>query len=584
MKISHLSISKIILFSWLIWVALSQHSYANVEELNRHLNQHTPNWQRQVLLVTLNDGRLMSIASTEYQQAPTANIWDPKTNEWTEAGTITHNRWGLGEVDNAQAIVLPSGNVLRIQNTPEIDCDLWDSKSNQWSDCSIHEANATVPIEFHKPGIGVVNNTLIVMVTSKDTAFIFNEQTNEWKKAEAKWTDLKTERGAPVWNIEPLMKVFDEKTNTWVDVSGVAGHYWQNNGGPWIENKDHGPSLFWDERKSRWTYSYFWEDGIIGKDPIELMDGCIFSWDGLRLFNPYTGISKILKDPGIPVRIGLSGATRLANGVVVFAGVSDYQPMVYATELSCDGFKKSSYLMWKQLPEQTNSTKVIDRLIPKKSFNIVNLLTAFNGKNLIYIAGMTGFVLMICLIWYKSKKDKATDTFNRLMNAGTRLICYGLVLIFAINALNSRLKESGSEDFQDCSDSVSACLSKDTGLLKSTFIDGSKNDSVIPCKFVGVWKTNLVEHPRDIYWVTLDETGKFKSTKIGLEQNVGTEYTGYWAVQGDYMVWRGINSTDTELDINKIEIKNNEHFVLTEKSGNHSYYRFVHAIPSSLCH
>ncbi|MGZ8181375.1 MAG: kelch repeat-containing protein, partial [Methylobacter sp.] len=182
-----------------------------------------PTWLSPSATVALADGSVMVTALVDsHQELLTAHIWHPKENSWTNAGKLTHITGS-----HAQALSLPSKNVMHIaiDQRNNLLCDLWQASANTWKDCS----NTTVLGQVAPdPGLGLLADGRAVLVASPSRVFVFDEGSRQWSSMKAEWYSDNLTYGAPIRAKKPLLQIFDAAQNTWLDISGVAGKYWQN--------------------------------------------------------------------------------------------------------------------------------------------------------------------------------------------------------------------------------------------------------------------------------------------------------------------------------------------------------------------
>lgn len=557
-------------------------------------NTKLPAWLHIPTLTTLADGTVMSVGILDDRQPPIAHIWQPQDNSWTETGMLTHEGW-----NDAQAILLPSNNVMHIDWVNKFNCDLWAEKTHQWEDCSNQELIGQIGT---KPGIGIIKGGMVVMVTSTMQAFVFDESSKQWSSRLSEWHEKGLSYGAPIRGVKPLMRIFDPQQGVWIDISSVAGKFWQNvreriehridssNGSSQTFGYSApGPAMIWDDKNERWTYLFLLADGKMGVDPLQLPDGCIFTWHTFKLFNPRTGKITKLKDPGIGINFGHGSVTLLHDNTAVFTGVvHGDNAKLYKTRLTCNGFSSvdDNPSVSNVGAESTTNKTSLTVHKPKAELTLKQVLSQLKSFiaeyrwNLLAVFGPITLYLFT-RHKFKLKSDKASQ--NKISNLLLRIAIYGTLIVFAYFAVKSYMYRRTEQSKQDCAESAANCIDKNTGLLQSELIAGNLNDSKIPCRYVGVWSSRAVDHQGEMHRVDLNDDGTYSMMKPGADANSAPLYKGYWAIQGQNMVWRHGNGGNGEADINPIKMLSATEFTLTEGNGTHTAFDLIEAIPSKRC-
>ena len=85
-----------------------------------------------------------------------------------------------------------------------------------------------------------------------------------------------------------------------------------------------------------------------------------------------------------------------------------------------------------------------------------------------------------------------------------------------------------------------------------------------------------------MFRITLKDDGTY--LMVAGESRVTRErYTGFWAVQGENMVWRHNVAQAQALDVNRILPESDTRFTLVEENGSHTLFERIQAAKSSRC-
>lgn len=563
-----------------------------------------PTWAYRPTLTTLSDGRILSIASVGSDQAPpSAYIWNQKDQTWLHAGDLTQ-----AKSMDSQAILLPSNNVMHIDVNDKnlLVCDIWQAALHTWENCNDNEVIGQISTQ---PGLGLTDDGRVAIVASSTLAFIYNEKSKQWTKLQAEWYQDHLAFGAPITNNKPLLKAFDPTKNIWLDLSGTAGKLWQNihshaeyeitysdRPAQFVEAVNHPPALLWDEKKHHWTYLF--EFGQMGKNPVVLPDGCIFTWSNFKLFNPKTGKITQLTDPSIGLKYSFGDVAILPDGTALFGGVNNSASHIGRgtyykdIKLSCNGFENEGDdiampAIFKEIPKEAaiqpskHSTQAHLKTVPTQN-PITHFLSIYRW-NLLAVFGPF-IIYLLVRKFAKSTKSKQSEKPVSSNNISARIIIYGLLLMFAWSTISSYIRHREIQAKEGCALDPSACLDKTSGLLQTEVTNEKNIRSEIPCRYVGVWSSRPMDHSHnEMYRITLNDDGTYEMIAPGSSADSKPLYTGYWAVQDGKMVWRHRVHNNGEADINPIETVSNSQFILTEGNGKHTKFELIEAKSSTIC-
>ncbi len=160
-----------------------------------------------------------------------------------------------------------------------------------------------------------------------------------------------------------------------------------------------------------------------------------------------------------------------------------------------------------------------------------------------------------------------------------RVVLYGVALVIALPLLLITLGWWSREASDVCDSLASACLDPATGLLKPQLPVRESGPPRIPCRYVGSWTSRQGGR---ISRILLKDDGTYDMAPNEAGMGSPTGYTGYWAVQGQYMVWRH-NAGVTGPDVNKIIEPSPAGFTLVETSGKHTRYELIQQAQSTRC-
>lgn len=161
-----------------------------------------------------------------------------------------------------------------------------------------------------------------------------------------------------------------------------------------------------------------------------------------------------------------------------------------------------------------------------------------------------------------------------------RVLVYGALLWLALPHLVAYLGIQSADVGASCEFNASACLDRDTQLLKRQWaVPGRSKFSSprIPCAFVGEWVTQVGSRE---FIIRLNADGTYRAVSKSMAL---AEDAGYWAVQGSYMIWRSSKRPGSEMDINRVVANDGQHVELIEGDGRHSHFERHAELPAQQC-
>jgi hypothetical protein len=549
-----------------------------------------PKWLSKPAMVALPDGRLMVIAHVETGRhgVHTAHIWNPADDSWINAGKLSH----AYQQNPTKAVLLSSGRVLHIGSTgrKNLICEIWRPDGNLWEACG--NFSTTGIATGGNIGLGALDNGRAVMVTGTESAFVFSGNKSEWTPTKINWNTEGLAFGAPIRGIKPLARIFDNEKNDWIEINAIAGSYYENSG-------PSPPSLLWNSAKQLWEYIFI--PNKMGRKAQFLPDGCALS-PHLTLFNPETALVTQLADPGIGIKPADSNMVVLKDGTVVIAGIQD------ATNEAGLGFfyRKASCTGFAAMPEDTNlfnqdpgmrpTFTPNQDVIPVSNQN--SLLDITKKYQWIILAAVGPFLLYFLLsrmiipklrgaaIRALPKKDESFKlklpwAFSSII----RVVIYGVVAVIALSILLPFLQFKQAINEEMCAADPAECIDKKTGILKSIPAlekADPKGNALpkIPCQYVGIWSSRGMKNL--MFRISLKDDGTYIMDPNHITGSP-TGYKGYWAVQGNNMIWRHIDSASQEIDINPILRESKTRFTLVEKNESLTKYELIQSVKSNKC-
>jgi hypothetical protein len=562
----------------------------------------TPMWFTPPAVAALSDGRVMAVAatSTGAEAVWQAHIWDPRNDSWIEAGTLEYT---AGR--HTQAIQLASGRVIHLGfgGRNLVRCEMWQPSDNTWEWCGQF-------VMTYRPdtpwGLERVGDGRVVLISSGSEAFLFDEKTGRWTRSKPEWNYEGLTYGAPIRPVNPLVRIFDEANKQWLDISEVGSRLWQSLHGrrtydvkiddktvERFEGRPAPPSLLWDPRNARWAYIFM--VGTMGTHAQVLPDGCALSWTPFTLFDPSTGKVRALGEPVTGIASRQGSMVVLADGTVVIAGMPDgaLAPGAgfFHRKASCAGFEAlpgDSALMPAVLYKEQTPASVAPVSEPAASISWhTRVLGAASEHRWIILAVLTPFMIYVLLrrvilpplrrASARALPEKATATLTRTLPKpfawGTRVVVYGIAGVIFLILLVPYLRFKAATTPNACEEDAAACIDRRTGILKGA---GSK----LPCAYIGDWSSRRKGSP--MFRITLKDDGTY--LMVAGESQVNRErYTGFWAVQGENMVWRHNLAQPQALDVNRILPESDSRFALVEENGSHTQFERIQAVQSNRC-
>jgi hypothetical protein len=181
---------------------------------------------------------------------------------------------------------------------------------------------------------------------------------------------------------------------------------------------------------------------------------------------------------------------------------------------------------------------------------------------------------------YRITKPSEHSTSHRWIAWLARGLLYGVLAWVAGPHLLAYVGLQSADMEEECGVRPSACLDAGTRLLTRNWsVPGrSKFSSTrIPCSFVGEWVTQVGAR-KLLISLSADGTYRMPPQSQGIPDE-----SGYWAVQGSYMLWRTSARPSSEIDINRIVANDGQHLELVEADGRHSHYDRQANLPLMRC-
>jgi len=533
-----------------------------------------PEWKSPPVLTVLADGRVMVISQTDESPTPlnSAVIWTPTTGRWSAAGRLAR-RYGSG-----QAVTLPSGNVLHLGDfdAKQAVCERWSPQDNRWTFCTTMSWD---PQSGHRPLLGLLADGRAAVLAAAQEALVFDEAVNQWQQMKFEASQGNLTYGAPVLAKDGYYAhVFDEATQKWIDASTLATRDWQR-------HRQSSGSALWDEKKHAWAYLFEPFRGL-GEAVLLLPDGCSLSLETMRVFNPTTGGITPLAQPSTDVDLRQAAAVVLADGTVVAAAPSPYGfPGLggfFHRKAGCGGFEAlhgdPTAAPASAAPPSTTSPES-----PKVRWGarLQDAVESYGGPVLGALAAI-GAALLVWRLRKRWRKDRppTPPRGSRSFRLTLRVILYAVAAAIAVALISQILRMREHTRRTDCAESPAACVDGKTGLL-SAESSGGGEATRIPCRFVGVWTS---VGPKFALRVTLQDDGGYLATGNTAGAAGGNKtYNGFWAVQGNTMVWRHAQGNTGEADKNPIVEESDGAFTLIEGSGQKTRFQRLEAKNSSGC-
>ena len=555
-----------------------------------------PPWISKPTLVPLADGRLMAIGDIG-GGAPARTmsfIWNPADARWSVAGQLQ-----IRSVQPSQAIELPSRRVIHLGTHQErLVCETWLPADKTWRSCE----NFAIT-EKQDRADGSATRGKVVLDTLDDgralvfggaDAFIFDEVENRWTKTLVEWSQEPIHYGAPIRPAQPYARILDPRSQAWLDATAAATKYreWNYSGSA--------PAMLWDRKRRQWDYVFQPGATEMGTDAVRLTDGCAFSWRKTpsRIFDPATGQVTRHLDPAIDA-ISTNGAmTVLADGTAVFAGVGFEAPveLLFQTRrIGCTGFAP-----------QTNDAATMPPFLYEEKKAMRPAVSAppsappwwTRVRHQAWEYRWLVLAILAPLVFYafarralpplkravaRQRPQARRDTAARpaIGSSGfrwtMRVLLYGAALVVALPLVANIAIFKGIEMADEgCEMVATACLDSKTGILKPLRTlarqGGSAAHTLIPCHYVGTWSSI---RPEKVYRIVLEQGGRYRMSDNTTGAGNTDSDRGYWAVQGDHMIWRSDKLVAMEIDANPIVVESETRFELVEKDGSRTRFELI---------
>jgi hypothetical protein len=328
-----------------------------------------------------------------------------------------------------------------------------------------------------------------------------------------------------------------------------------------------------------------------------LADGCALSWRPFTVFNPLTGKVAALPEPVTGIASGQGAMVVLADGTVVIAGVPDgaLAPGAgfFRRKASCAGFEVlpgdaalMPAVLYKEAAAAPASASPVAEPAASISWHtrVLGMASEFRWILLAILAPFAIYVLLRRVILPPLRTasnrvlpQKVTATLTRTLPKpfawGTRIVVYGIAGAVLLILLVPYLRFKAATTADACEENAAACIDRSTGILKGA---GSK----LPCAYIGDWSSRRKGGP--MFRITLKDDGTYLMV-AGDSRVSGERYTGFWAVQGENMVWRHNVAQAQALDVNRILPESDSRFALVEENGTHTQFERIQAVQSTRC-
>jgi hypothetical protein len=482
---------------------------------------------------------------------------------------------------------------------------MWQPSDNTWEWCGQFVMTYRPDVPW---GLERLSDGRVVLVSSGEEAFVFDEKTIRWTRSKPEWNYEGLTYGAPIRPVNPLVRIFDDASKQWIDISDAGSRLWQSLYGrrthevqidgktvERFEGRAAPPSLLWDPRKEHWAYIFI--VGTMGTHARFLADGCALSWRPFTVFDPSTGKVQALPEPvtGIASRQGAMAV--LADGTVVIAGVPDgaLAPGAgfFRRKASCAGFEVlpgdaalMPAVLYKEAAAAAASASPVAEPAASVSWHtrVLGMASEFRWILLAIFAPFAIYVLLRRVILPPLRTasnrvlpQKVTATLTRTLPKpfawGTRIVVYGIAGAVLLILLVPYLRFKAATTADACEENAAACIDRSTGILKGA---GSK----LPCAYIGDWSSRRKGGP--MFRITLKDDGTYLMV-AGDSRVSGERYTGFWAVQGENMVWRHNVAQAQALDVNRILPESDSRFALVEENGTHTQFERIQAVQSTRC-
>ncbi|MGP1665360.1 MAG: hypothetical protein ACTS5I_05495, partial [Rhodanobacter sp.] len=123
---------------------------------------------------------------------PIARIWDPSSDAWVVAGSLTKRTWMHGS-----AIQLPSGRVIYvgIDGDRLLNCDAWEPASNNWHGCGARQLEY---LSEWRVQLGLLPDGRAFAIANMHEALVLDEAQGVWTPRRVEWSTKGLTFGAPI--------------------------------------------------------------------------------------------------------------------------------------------------------------------------------------------------------------------------------------------------------------------------------------------------------------------------------------------------------------------------------------------------
>ncbi len=549
-----------------------------------------PRWVARPTLLPLSNGKLMAIGQAEggTKAGNASFIWDPASGDWTMAGELP-----IRTGQPSQAVELPSGRVVHVgAYRDRLVCETWHPSETDWQLCENFQISEDDGSSNSQSVRGTVLDTLddgrALVLGGKD-AFIFDEALKRWVKTQVEWSKESVPFGAPIRPGRPYAQVFDAQAQAWLDATAAATKYQERN------SRGSPPAMLWDRERRQWDYVFQQGPNEMGTGAVRLPDGCAFSWQKTpwRVFNPATGQVTRHPDPGIGITSTDGSMAVLADGTAVFvdARYGAASEMIFQTRrLGCGGFEAPTDdvvlmppVLYEERPEVAPAAiaapapswrETVEDFASKYRWIALALL----GPLALYLVARRALPpLQRALVDFVSARTGASASAqvgSRGFRWILRLILYGVAIVIALPLVaNIAFFKALERADEGCDMVPTACLDAKTGILKPVSSLGREPRTQIPCRYVGTWSSI---RPKKVYRIDLDAGGRYRMSDNTMGTGNTGAYQGYWAVQGNHMLWRADKGIGMPIDINEIVGESETSFSLIEKDGSSTRFELIH--------
>ncbi|THF57708.1 Kelch repeat-containing protein [Pseudothauera rhizosphaerae] len=547
-----------------------------------------PPWSSGPTLLPLADGRLMVVAHVPDARPGGLGsfIWSPSDGLWRKGGRLKTMIGTPG-----QAIQLPSGRVLHLgRRDDHLVCETALPDGRDWQSCKNFVAEK-VPDAKPRPWWEERSIALELLddgraiVLGHSEAFIFDEETLGWARTQVEWGQERLPFGTPVRPARPDAQVLDPRTGQWLDATAASTRYRElnHNGSP--------PRLFWNRERRHWEYA-FDQTSPMGTHGMRLPDGCIASWrkDALAVFDPAAGLVTTYPAQDFSTDVP-DGRTVLKDGTAVAVSTGGGDGAFKTRRIACNGFVTAAgQEATGSAPVPEERVEPASRAVPRASSPPRPAGAALWEYRWIAlaIAGPAVFYALVRLLGRLLRRHEREQPAgdgparpqvgSRGFRRTLRVILYGVALALALPLIANILIFKAVDAVEDsCVRKASGCLDAETGILRPVAALAREQTGAdhtrIPCEYVGSWSYGRA---RKAMRIELQESGRYQLT----ENKDGTKGRavdrGYWAVQGDNMLWRTSDPrVEMEVDVNSILAKDDAAFELQERDGSHTRFELI---------